>query len=197
MKGSNILGYATVAALATGAAVIGQNQPAGAQPGSTQPGAIQPSRPTTIQPATTQPGQPGRIDPGQETRWREMAARIQDQNERMNERTERLAQRLAQAQTQTGEARVNALAEVLTGVLEEHQHINRSITRLQRMVFRSYMDSTQMSDQWESWKQQYPFLDETRDADEMDNTRPSDADRPNTAPGRTPATQPTDPIRPR
>lgn len=182
MKSSNVLGYAAVAALATGAVVIGQSQPGSAQPGQTRP-------------ATVQPGQPGaQPRTGDQTRWRDYAERTQRMSERMKERNERLTQQLVQAQLQTGEARVNALAEVLSGLLQEHEYLSREIARLQRMTFRSYFDMNNMSQEWDTWKQQYPFLDETRDRDDADtgsdvNRRPIDSGRPTTTPG-TPTPRP-------
>jgi hypothetical protein len=154
MNSRNILGYVSVMALATGAAVIGQNQPTSTP---TRP-------PASTQPTTTQPGTQPSARPGDQTRWRDMADRIQKMNDRMADRNERLAQQLAQAQTQTGEARVNAIAEVLTGVLQDQEYTNRAITHLQRLVFRSHLESSNMSSEWDTWKEQYPFLDDSKDS---------------------------------
>ena len=152
MNSRNVFGYVSVMALATGAAVIGQNQPTSTP---TRP-------PTSTQPSTTQPSttQPRGAD---QARWHEMADKIQQMNDRMTERNQRLAQQLAQAQMQTGEARVNAIAEVLTGVLQEQEHTNRALTHLERLVFRNYLDTSNMSSEWDSWKGQYPFLDDSKD----------------------------------
>ena len=171
MNSRTTLAYVSTLALATGAAVIGQNQP-------TQT----PSRPpTATQPSTSQPSssQPSNNQPGQLTdqKWRDMAGKIQQSNDRMTERNQTLAQQLAQAQTQTGEARVNAIAEVLTGVLQEQQHTNREIVHLQRLVFRTHLESANMGNEWDSWKQQYPFLDDSKDTDEVTGTGNEHRDR--------------------
>jgi TolA-binding protein len=172
-----IIGYAGAIALAAGAAVIGQNQPSSSP--ATRP-------PTASQPSTT-PGQPGRTTTDQQTRWRESAERIQSMNQRMEERNQRLLQQLSQAQTQTGEARVNALAEVLTAVVQEHEYMNRSIIQLQRMVFRNYLDTSNLSGEWDTWREQYPFLDESEDQDDGMNGDGRDQTTPSgTTPPRSP-----------
>ena len=170
MNGRSVVGYVSALALATGAAVIGQNQPSSTP--ARQPAATQPS--STPRPATAQPSKTG-----DQMRWRDMAAKIQDSHDRMAERNQKLAQQLAQAQTQTGEARVNAIAEVLTGVLQEQEYTTRAITHLQRLVFRNYLDSSNMSNEWDTWKDQYPFLDDAKDTgdDAAGNTSDQRRDR--------------------
>jgi len=167
-----------MAGLASGAVVIGQSQPA--------------STPSRNQPSATQPS--GRTPADDQAHWREMADNFQRMNDRVSDRNTQLVQELAQAQTQTGEARVNAIAAVLTGVLQEQEHTNKAIARLQRLAFRTHFDGANMNQEWESWKQQYPFLDDSKDTD--DNSATGDTGKPNrgqTDPKKDPKKDPNNP----
>ena len=189
MNSRTMVGCVSAMALVTGAAVIGQNQPTSpTRPSTTQPSTTQPS---TTSPSTT--GQPDRS--GDQTRWRDAAQRIQGMSDRMTERSQRLQQQLAQAQTQTGEAKVNALAEVITELVREHEYTNRSILQLQRMAFREHLDSSNMGQEWDTWRQQYPFLDESKDTDNDMNGTGNDRDRDRSRDN--PSTTPTTPRNPR
>jgi hypothetical protein len=124
-----------------------------------------------------------------------MAQRSQGMNDRMTERNQRMQQQLAQALTQTGEAKVNALGEVLTDLIKEHEYTNRAIVNLQRMAFREHLNSSNMGQEWDTWRQQYPFLDDSKDNDNDMNNPASDRDRDRNRDN--PSSTPTSPTTPR
>jgi hypothetical protein len=198
MKGSTIASMAGITAMATAALLIDQTAQVNAQPTNTTP--RQPST-TPGQPSTTTPGQPSTTTPGQPTtrpgitnrdtmrqpgdsttRYRTHATSIQTAYDRLTSMNERLEQQLTEAKRLSGEQKVDALAEVLDGVLQEHTIMTDTMARLHGYNIRHYLEDKGQSEDLETWRRQYPWLGDdhfsgNRDGLNRDHNRDNDINK--------------------
>ena len=193
MKGSTIASMAGITAMATAALLIDQTAQVNAQP-TTQP--RQPSTPG--QPTTTTPGQPTTRpgittrdtirQPGDSTtRYRTHATSIQMAYDRLRSSNERLEQQLTEAKRLDGEQKVDALAEVLDGVLQQHTIMTDTMAQLHGYNIRHYLEDEGKSEDLETWRRQYPWLGDdyfSGSRDDMDRNK--DLDKDTTIPPRNP-----------